>query len=173
MLSAASTVGLLIAFGHGHDEALDIAALRRPAFLDHGFEPAVNHPRTVERHRVRFGIDALIGLHELFHLLFHRVEEVLVGPLDPAERYRFVILAGDCAEEVGGVALFDVVLPALDDPGRPTEEQRQDSGRERIERATVPDTLRGRQPADQADDVVGGRTDRLVDDEDAVEPGPE
>src|SRR5688572_30476777 len=35
------------------------------------------------------------------------------------------------------------------------------------------DALGGRQPADETDDVVRGRADRLVDDEDAVEAGSE
>ena len=53
------------------------------------------------------------------------------------------------------------------------EEDRQDARRERVERPAVADPLRGRQPADQRDDVVRGRAGRLGDDEDAVEAGPE
>ena len=61
----------------------------------------------------------------------------------------------------------------LDDPRPAAEEQRQDARRERIQRPAVADALRRGQPADEADDVVRGRADRLVDDEDAVEAGPE
>ena len=49
------------------------------------------------------------------------------------------------------------------------EEDGQHAARERVERAAVPDALRRGQTPDEPDDVVGGRPDRLRDDEDAVE----
>jgi hypothetical protein len=61
----------------------------------------------------------------------------------------------------------------LDDPGPAAEEERQDTRREWIQRPTVADALRRGQAPDEPDDVVRGRADRLVDDEDAVETRPE
>ena len=61
----------------------------------------------------------------------------------------------------------------LDDASRVTQEDRQDARGERVERAAVTDPFRGGQPADERDDVVGGRSGRLGDHEDAVEPRTE
>src|SRR6185369_11113680 len=52
------------------------------------------------------------------------------------------------------------------------EEDRQDPGREGIERAAVSDALNPGQPPDQGDHVVRGRPGRFREDEDAVEVGP-
>ena len=57
----------------------------------------------------------------------------------------------------------------LDDAGRLAQEHGQHARCERVQRAAVPDALGGGQPSDEADDVVRRRSDRLVDDEDAVE----
>ena len=65
-----------------------------------------------------------------------------------------------------GLPIAQVVF---DDPRRVAQEDRQHAGRERIERAAMPDPFGRGQPADERDDVVRGRAGRLGDDEDAVE----
>ena len=70
----------------------------------------------------------------------------------------------------GAVCLL-VAQVVLDHPRRAPQEHRQHPGRERIERATVADTSHAGQPADDGHDVVRGRPDGLVHDEDAVELG--
>ena len=68
-----------------------------------------------------------------------------------------------------------VALPigevVLDETRPVAEEDGQDARGERVERAAMTDALGRGHPPDEGDDVVGGRTGRLGDDEDAVETG--
>ncbi len=80
-----------------------------------GLEAAEDHPLAVERHRVGFRVHARIlevGGHHLGHA---GVARGLVGPFDPAEDDRLVVLRLDRAVEVGGVALGHIVAPAFHD----------------------------------------------------------
>ena len=61
----------------------------------------------------------------------------------------------------------------LDDAGGSPEEHGQDTGGERVEGPAVADTLGGREAPHEPHDVMRGRPDRFIDDEDPVESGPE
>ncbi len=67
--------------------------------------------------------------------------------------------------------LLAIAKVVFDDPGGPSDEDRQDAPGEGVEGSPVADSLDPAQAADQSDDVVRGRPGRLVDHEDSVDAG--
>src|SRR5690606_7437473 len=83
--------------------------------VHHRLEPAVDHPRAVEGHRIDLRVHPRVTT--VHHLLHAGVAGRLVGPLDPREHDRLVFLALHGAAEVGLLAVGHVVAPALDHAG--------------------------------------------------------
>src|SRR3546814_635250 len=84
--------------------------------FDHGREAAVDQALAVEWHRVLRRVHAWVRIAH--HLLHARVAGGLVGPLDPREHHRLVVLRLPGLAEVGLLADGYVVAPALQHAGR-------------------------------------------------------
>src|SRR3546814_1641451 len=84
--------------------------------FDHGREAAVDQALAVEWHRVLRRVHAWIRIaHHLLHAL---VAGGLVGPLDPREHHRLVVLLLHGLADGGLLADWYVVAPALQHAGR-------------------------------------------------------